>query len=370
MPQCNMIADREVGMSDRVNRILDRNGKSHKGELVAKARLPEMKEYDVVLASGAEHLKARFERHGYRVYISDTNYDEKRFFPNADIYARIAEVKELSDRKVLVVQSCTGSGPVETEFFTTSDRVVELLLLLDILKSPVEVVKVGHKEYEETPVVPPAKVEVLLTFQPFALQDKSFETGEAASGHWAMDQIARSCNKVWAINPHITEDLKWVKDLEDRGLFEHIDVTGDLVRFGAKAFGFDDYKVVAPDEGAQERYDVNGYGKTREDSYTIELRGELAVEGKNVIVLDDLTKSGSTLLKTARRLYDQGAKDVGMAVVHVLPLMKRGEELLENLFEKSNGKIVTSNTVKTKIFCEENPNLSYNVVDTIARKFS
>ncbi|TFG09361.1 hypothetical protein EU538_05290 [Candidatus Thorarchaeota archaeon] len=365
-----MIAGREAAMSDKENRRYDENGKSHKGQVVGKSRRPVMKDYDIVLASGAEHLKARFEHHGYRVYDSDLNYDEKRFFPNADIYARIAGVKELADRRVLVVQSCTGSGPAENEFFSTSDRIVELLLLLDILKRPVEVEKLGHKEYRETPVVPPANVEVLLTFQPFALQDKSFETGEAASGRWAMDQVARSCNKVWAVNPHGSEKLHWVRGLKERGLYEEIDVAGDLVKFGAKAFGFDEYKVVAPDEGAQERFDVNGYGKSREDSFTIELRGELAVEGKDVIVLDDLTKSGSTLLKTAKRLYEQGAEDVGMAVVHVLPLMNRGEELLRNLFDKSQGKVVTSNTIKTKIFCEDHHELSYNIVDTIAKKFS
>ncbi len=338
--------------------------------MVGNTRLPKMKQYDIVLASGAEHLKARFEHHGYRVFTSDLNYDEKRFFPNADIYARLAEVRELSDRRVLVVQSCTGSGPAEPEYFTTSDRVVELLLLLDILKKPVAVKKLGHKEYKETPVAPPAKVEVLLTFQPFALQDKAFETGEAASARWALDQIARSCNKVWVVNPHVTESLKWVTDLEQRGLYEEIDVTGDLIQFGAERFGFDEFKVVTPDEGGQERFDVNGYGKSREDSYTIELRGELAVEGKNVIVLDDLTKSGSTLLKTAKRLYKQGANDVGMAVVHVLPLMTEGEELLRNLFDESEGRIVTSNTIRTKIFCEDNPDLTYSIVDTIATRLA
>ena len=108
-----------------------------------------MKDYDVVLASGAEHLRERFEENGFRVFTSNLNYDSRRLFPNTDIYARIGRVSELSNRKVVVVQSCTGAGPAEFERYTTSDRVLELLLLLDILAQPVEVEKIGHKNFKE-----------------------------------------------------------------------------------------------------------------------------------------------------------------------------------------------------------------------------
>ena len=99
----------------------------------------------------------------------------------------------------------------------------------------------------------------------------------------------------------------------------------------------------------------------------MELTGELAVKGRQVIVVDDLTKSGSTLLKAAERLRGLGAEDVGLAVAHVLPLINQGEDLLEKLIEKSGGKIVTSNTVRTQAFCEKNPQLTYNVVDTLVK---
>jgi len=326
-----------------------------------------MKDYDVILASGAEHLRERFESHGFRVLTCERNYDNKRMFPNADIYVRIPDIAELSDRRVVVVQSCTGSSPAESEFFSTSDRLVELLLILDALSRPVEVEKVGHKQYKTTPVIPPASVEVVLTFQPFALQDKAFETGEAVSGRWAMDTIARACNKVWVLNPHASTEIEWMRALRDRGVLENLDITPDLIKFGAEQFGFDNYVVVTPDEGGQERFNVEGFGKSRSDSFTVELTGELAVKGRQVMVVDDLTKSGSTLLKAAERLRGLGAEDVGLAVAHVLPLIDQGEDLLEKLIEKSGRKIVTSNTVRTRAFCEKNPQLTYNVVDTLVR---
>jgi phosphoribosylpyrophosphate synthetase len=326
-----------------------------------------MKDFDVVLASGAEHLQPRFEELGYRVYTSDLNYDYRRMFPNSDIYVKIGKVAQLSNRRVVIVQSCTGSGPAENEQYSTSDRVVELLLILEMLTKPVDVKKTGHKKYDCKPIPPPKSVEVVLTFQPFALQDKSFETGEACSGRWAIESIAKTCNKVYLISPHAPDSLEWVKNLKDKGLYKIIDVIPDLVEFAKKQFGFEDCVIIAPDEGAQERYKIDGFGKTRSNSFRVELHGNLDVNGLNVIVIDDLTKSGSTLLKARDRLLEQGAKEVVLAVAHVVPLAERGEELLERLVEKCNEKIVTSNTINTDIFGKEYQNLCYNVVDTIVR---
>ncbi len=326
-----------------------------------------MKDYDIVLASGAEHLQERFEELGYRVFTCEPNYDNKRIFPNEDLYVRIADVAKLADRRVVVIQACTGAGPAEEERMTTSDRLIELLLILDALSRPVEVEEIEHKKYKTTPIVPPSRVEVVLTFQPFALQDKAFKTGEAVSSRWAIDTVAKSCNKVWVINPHASDDIPWMAKLVERGVVEILDITSDLIRFGAEQFGFDDYSVITPDEGGQERFNVEGFGKSRSDSFSVELTGSVEVEGREVIIVDDLTKSGGTLLKAAERVKAQGARDVGLAVVHVLPIRDRGEELLERLFEKSGEKIVTSNTIKTKVFCEQHPHLTYNIVDTLVR---
>jgi phosphoribosylpyrophosphate synthetase len=326
-----------------------------------------MKEYDVVLASGAEHLRGCFEKHGYRVFSCAMNYDGHRMFPNADVYARIPDVDKLSDRRVVVVQSCTGSGPSDKEPFTTSDRVVELLLILDILAQPYDVEELGHKQYRSKPIAPPSHVEVVLTFQPYALQDKAFKTGEAISCKWAAEQIARACNKVWVVNPHAKPDLPWVRSISSRGVYQEIDIMPDLIRFAAARFGFDNYSVITPDEGGQERFAVEGFGKKRTDSYSVELSGSVKVKGKKVILIDDLTKSGATLLKAADRLRAQGASDVGLAVVHVMPLADKGEQLLENLVEKSSGRIVTSNTIYTRIFCERRPEHTYNVVESLVK---
>ncbi|MGD2072646.1 MAG: phosphoribosyltransferase family protein [Candidatus Thorarchaeota archaeon] len=324
-----------------------------------------MKDFDVVLASGALHLQRFFDELGYKTIIPDMNYDGRRFFPNAELYARLSEVPKVSNRDVVVVQSCTGSSPERDEMWSTADRLVELLLFLEILNHPLEVEKVGHKTFKYSDISPPSNVDVILTFQPFALQDKSFLIGEAISGKWAVEQILEQCRKLSVVNPHADPRLEWVKQVKSSGRYQVIDVMEDLIQFAAKKFGFEDYCVVAPDEGAQARYHVEGFGKYRTDSYTVELSGDLDVKGRNAIVIDDLTKSGSTLLKAADRLRDLGASDVGMAVVHAVPLRAKGEKLLERLLDKVGDRIVTSNSVYTHLFCEQNKNITFNIIDKL-----
>ena len=318
----------------------------------------------VVLASGAEHLKPKFSQLGFKVFASEPNFDEKRFFPNSDIYVKLANIEEFADQRVVVIQSCTGST-TSTEYFTTSDRVQELILILDTLRHPCSVERTGHKKYKTHALKPPRQIDVVLTFQPFALQDKAFGTGEAVSSRSAMNSIADLCDNLWLVEPIVHEALSWVKELAARGKYHVIKVTQEMIEFAAAKFEFSTYILTAPDEGAQKRFKVPGFCKVRSDSFSIEMSGELDVAGKNVIVIDDLTKSGTTLLRAAEMLRNQGAADVGFIVLHVTPIRNHGEKLLTELIAKSHKRIVASNTVYTDAFCGNNPELVYDVVDRI-----
>lgn len=329
-----------------------------------------MKEFDFILASGAMHLKEKLIDLGYRAYSSDTNHDGKRFFPNTDLYVRLSDVAELSDRRVILVQNCTGSSLKEEEQFTTADRIQELMLLLDVLRDPVHVNKIGHKKYQYATITPPSRIEVVLTMQPYALQDKAFKTGETASAQHALKAIAKICDKLWLVAPVVVKDTKWAAEMVASHEYSEILITEQLVAFGARQFGFDEYCLVGPDEGAQCRFGVPGLRKQRADSFTIELSGELDVKGKNVIVIDDLTKSGSTLLQCREILMEQGAADVGLVVLHVTPVSEKGEDLLEKLVQRSQKKVVTSNTVYTHTFCDRYPDLIFDIVEPLIQALS
>jgi phosphoribosylpyrophosphate synthetase len=143
-----------------------------------------------------------------------------------------------------------------------------------------------------------------------------------------------------------------------------------MIAHAAEQFGFDKYVVVAPDEGAQRRFGVPGLEKQRLDSFSFQMSGELDVDEKDVIVIDDITKSGGTLLRAGEILKSNGAKKVGYVVLHIMPVRVGGEDLLGKLISESEGRIVTSNSVYTRAFCKEHPNLVYDMVDALVEGLS
>ncbi len=321
----------------------------------------------IVLASGAVHLKESFEKMGYKTYTSELNYDSKRIFPNTDIYSRISDIEELQDENVLLIQNGTCSSEAEKEFFTTSDRLIETLQIADLMRNPVTVEEIGHKKYKATPLKPAKRINTLYTFFPYAIQDKAFKTGEVISGRLALELTLMKSDKVYAIDPHYPLDIDWVSEAIKKDKLSVISLSKPLIQFAAKVFDFDEYMVVGPDEGAQARFGVKSFSKSRTDSFTVEVTGDFDVKGKNIIVIDDFTKSGSTLIKAKRRLLEKGAKKVGLAVTHVLPLKDKKEELLEKLIEKAEQMIVTTNTIYTKAFAVKHPELVMDIAKIIVK---
>ncbi|MHA1594004.1 MAG: phosphoribosyltransferase family protein [Candidatus Baldrarchaeia archaeon] len=321
--------------------------------------------WKIILCSGAEHLEEDLRKLGYDVYKSGLNYDGKRFFPNSDLYTRIDGIDELSGKDVLVIQSGTFSGELDREKFTTADRVWEVLQVLDVLRCPLKVEEKGHKVYEYEELEPPRRIEVLYTFLPCALQDKAFKTGEAVSAKLAVELTLAKADRVITIDPHPPEDVWWVRRLREENKLVILSAVPMLIDEASNRFGIKEYELIAPDEGAQRRLGIRGFTKQRIDSFTVVMRGELNVAGKNVIVIDDLTKSGSTLIKARENLMKMGAQDVICCVTHVLPTVEKGEELLRKLVERINGRILTTNTVRTRTFEEEHPECLVSIAPLI-----
>ncbi|MHA1627130.1 MAG: phosphoribosyltransferase family protein [Candidatus Asgardarchaeia archaeon] len=322
--------------------------------------------WSIFLCSGAEHLKERLENNGLKVYQSGLNHDGKRFFPNTDLYTRVEDVEELSGKNVLVIQSATGSGDLDEEKYTTSDRLWETLQVLDILSNPLRVREVGHKTYEYERLERPKKVHVMYLFTPFALQDKAFKTGEVNSAKLSLELTLMKSDKVILIDPHPPRNLEWMSKLIDDGKVEMLTAVPLLIEKIREISGIDDFSIVGPDEGEEARVGIRGMRKYRRDSFHVEIMGDgIDAKGKNFIVIDDLTKSGSTLLKAREFLLKRGAKEVYCATTHVLPIIGRGESLLLELVRKLNRKFVTTNTIRTRTFEEVYRDLMVDVTQLI-----
>ena len=318
----------------------------------------------IALCSGTNHLKQELIQNNFEVFTLGYNYDGKRFFPNRDLYTRLDEVTSLEGKKVIVLQSGSGSGEYEQEVFSSADRVLEVLQLLSILNRPVKVNEIKHKQYKRETLPSPKDVSVIYTCHPFTLQDGSFKTGEANVAQLILELTLQNATKVGVIDLHSPPDIPWVKKAVNSGKLVCVSAASRLVDEATKRFNLKEPIVVAPDEGGQRRIGIPGFIKKRLDSYTVLLEGGIAVKDRDVVLIDDLTKSGSTLIKARNQLLEQGANRVVSCVTHVLPLIK-GEELLQELVKRLNGKILVSNTVPTKTFLRDYSHLVVSCIPEI-----
>lgn len=107
----------------------------------------------------------------------------------------------------------------------------------------------------------------------------------------------------------------------------------------------DDAVVVFPDEGAKKRYGDMPCFEAHQllfcikervgDKRVVRVPDAKQVEGKPVIVVDDLVRTGGTLLECAKALRDAGAKSVVAAVPHaVFPNNSHTKFIDSDLFDK------------------------------------
>jgi phosphoribosylpyrophosphate synthetase len=317
-----------------------------------------MSGFEIVLCSGAAHLKENFSALGFGTHISSMNYDGKRFFPNADLYTRLDRIKNMEEKKVCVVQSGGCSSAFETEDFHVSDRFFELLQVLEILGSPLEVYKEGDR-MERRSLVKSSDIIIAYTYLPFSKQDHAYETGEANSAKLAIEVPLRlGAAKVVAVDPHPPLEFKWTQELVAGGKYEMLSMMPQLIERTRELFKLDDPLVLSPPGKKKiKESETMDLKKKRLDSLTVMFEGSMDVKGRDIILADDLILSGSTLIRTREKLLEMGADEVVCCAPHTLPLIS-GEGKLHNLLEKLDGKLVVSNTVATEVFSN-----SGNVVD-------
>ncbi|RLM53919.1 hypothetical protein DVK02_10860 [Halobellus sp. Atlit-31R] len=156
-------------------------------------------------------------------------------------------------------------------------------------------------------------VSVLFTYVPYGRQDEAFYEGTLNYARSICRLLSRhyDVERIYAVDPHFGH-REWVSEVPLSVLraFPHL----------RQQIEMDDYVVVGPDLGAVERFGVPGFEKERAGAADVTLSGDLPVDGRNVLVFDDLIATGTTMVRAFHRLKTQGAKTVQAAAVHgVLP---------------------------------------------------
>lgn len=206
-------------------------------------------------------------------------------FPDGE---RLVRVRDTDDHAVVV-----ASTAADAEW-------IELLQILDCLRDA-------------------ESVDVVLPYMGYSRQDQEFEDGEAVTAR-AVAEALPPVTSVTTVNVHEPAVLDWFPAEE----------THDVDASPALAERFLDLEnplALAPDEGAvplAESFasahgaaDVDHLVKHRLNGEEVELETkELAVEDRDVVVVDDMIATGGTVSEAVEMIDRQGAASVHAACVH------------------------------------------------------
>jgi len=247
---------------------------------------------------------------------------EEKLFPDGERYLRIPRRLE---GDVILVHS---THPPQDE------RIMELLLAIDAVRGA------GAKQ-----------VVVVTPYLAYARQDKRFLEGEPISIGVVLQAIqAVGADALVAVDIHKPSSLdEWLR-------IPHINVLP--IKQLAEYFRgrLRDPLVLAPDRGALHRareaarvldadYD---YLEKRRDRVTGEIRvlpKSMSVEGRDVLIVDDIISTGGTLAAAAKSAISAGARGVYAACTHALLV----SGALDKVYGAGVREVVATDTVPSPI---------------------
>ncbi len=220
---------------------------------------------------------------------------ELKRFPDGEFYARIPQ--ELKGEDVAVVQSTCQPQ---------NDNFMELFLLLDAAKD------IGAK-----------KVVAVTPYLGYARQDKRFEPGEAVSVRTIRKLIeGAGADELITVDVHEDEIMN-IFEIPARSLSAM-----PLIGKSLHSLDLKDPVLLGPDQGAlrhAERAakifeaDYDYLVKKRKTSTKVHMEPkELKVDGRDVVILDDIISTGGTVVEAIKVLRNQGARKIYAACTHAV----------------------------------------------------
>lgn len=249
---------------------------------------------------------------------------EIKSFPDGDSYVRIEDVSQYQGEEVKLFHRL---------YPEQNTSIFHSILMLDTLR------RVGARTTLVTP------------YLPYSRQDKTFKEGEALSAQVLCGMLAQAgAKQLVTLDCHF---LKKEGEFEYGGLkIKNISANKLIVEHAKKLLGEGELEVISPDQGAN--YLVSAFGgksmkKLRgeydegdEAHRTIEsMEREFDVEGKNVLILDDMISTGGTMIKAVGNVRNGKAKKILCAATHGF-FLKGSLEKLKNI---SDG-VFTTNSIQ------------------------
>ncbi len=230
-------------------------------------------------------------------------------FPDGELYVRVEDRVD----KAIVVQS-----------IRCSDDIVYLMLLFDVIKEAIAVIP----------------------YMGYARQDKAFNEGEAVSIRALAEFLESRAEKVISVNLHSREAASHFKNLIE---VDAMPLIGEFYK--KEKSERNELIMVSPDLGSLERVKVAAkiagceydyLEKVRIDAENVEIKPKnVKVEGKKVVIVDDIISTGGTIAKAAETLK----AEVEAACVHAV----LASNALNKLFSAGVKKVISTDTVEQPV---------------------
>jgi len=257
--------------------------------------------------------------------------------------ARIAdfEVKRFADGEIYI----RAKENIENEQLVLigntypDENLVELLFMQDLIQDLID-----SKDF--ITIVP---------YYGYARQDRRFLDGESIASRTCAELLEVNCNRIITVNLH-KDDIrnyfkKKVKNLiAGKAIAELADRANVDVVLSPDMGSF----YLAKDVGDVLKIESAHFDKKRISDRSVEATLSTDVKGKNVLLVDDIISTGSTIIAASKILRANGAKSVHVVCVHGL-FLKNSIERIKKVCDSVNA----SDTLKSKA-------TSYSVASLIA----
>lgn len=238
----------------------------------------------IVIGSGAVHLRDEIEQLGEKLAEM-----EIKKFPDGEKYVRVLSRGE----EATVVQSM---------YRPQDENVVEALLIGDALRER------GFR-----------RLRLIVPYLAYSRQDRVTKEGEAISVRAVMRALGVYYDELYVVDLHNPETLRFFP-----GKAVNVSPARAIADYFRDKLG--DGIVLAPDKGALGRaravaeklgLEYSHFEKRRMSPTEVEMRPvEIEVEGKNVLIVDDIISTGGTMVKAASILKEMGAGRIFVGVTH------------------------------------------------------
>ncbi|ELY65465.1 ribose-phosphate diphosphokinase [Natrinema versiforme] len=247
----------------------------------------------IVSGSASQALAAALARH-LEEPLAAVEYDR---FPDGELLAAVPGVAEAEPDRAVIVASTVSS-----------DAHLEVLQLQDAVR------EAGVEE-----------VVTVLPYMGYGRQDDAFEPGHPVSARAVARAISTGSDRVLTVNPHEAAVCDFFEPTATA-----VDAAGRLAE--PLPADLTDPVFLSPDAGAvdlaetvRDTYgagDIDYFEKTRHSGTEVEISpSDVDVAGRDVVVVDDIIATGSTMSEAVAVLEDRGVDRVFVTCVH--PLLAR-----------------------------------------------